>query len=305
MPDAIGVLVMSYGTASDQDDVERYYTDIRGGRPPEPEALEELKGRYAAIGNTFPLNRITNEQAAALEAELGSGYRTFIGMKHSPPFVADAVQLMHDAGVRRAVGLVLAPHYSRMSIGGYIDRVRKSVPDDGPAFTFVEQWYDHPQFLDVLTERVRRARASLTDEERANDLVVFAAHSLPTKILKYGDPYPAQLQETADLVGKRLDLPRFRIGWQSEGRTPDPWLGPPLDEIIRKAAAEGHTGVVVCPCGFVADHLEVLYDIDIEARRAAEEAGIRLVRTESMNSDPEFIRALAAVVRDHVAGMEE
>jgi len=301
MTTPIGILVMAYGTASDRDDVERYYTDIRGGRAPSPEALEELKARYAAIGDTFPLTKITTEQADALGRALGETFRTYIGMKHSPPFVAEGVARMRDDGIQNAVGLVLAPHYSKMSIGGYIDRVKKAVDEDGgPAFTFVEQWYDHPAFLEVLTERVASARASLTDEERENDLVVFTAHSLPTKILEYGDPYPAQLQDTADRVAGALGLDRYRIGWQSEGRTPDPWIGPPLDEIIRKSAAEGHSAIVVCPAGFVSDHLEILYDIDIEARAVAEEAGVVLVRSASMNADPAFIDALAKVVRDHV-----
>lgn len=300
MTTPIGVLVMAYGTAKDQDDVERYYTDIRGGREPAPEALADLKARYAAIGDTFPLTEITNRQAEALGRTLGETFRTYVGMKHSPPFVAEGVARMREDGIEHAVGLVLAPHYSKMSIGGYIDRATKAVEDGGPSFTFVEQWYDHPAFLQVLTERVAAARASLTDEERENDLVVFTAHSLPTKILEYGDPYPAQLQDTADRVAGALGLDRYRIGWQSEGRTPDPWIGPPLDEIIRKSAAEGYSAIVVCPAGFVSDHLEILYDIDIEARSVAEEAGIVLARTASMNDDPAFIGALAKVVRDHV-----
>jgi ferrochelatase len=208
---------------------------------------------------------------------------------------------MREDGIANAVAVALAPHYSRMSIGGYIDRVKKALEEDPrPAFTYVEQWYGHPAFLEVLTARVGEARSALTDEERANDLVVFTAHSLPTKILEYGDPYPAQLQDTAERVAAALGLDRYRVGWQSEGRTPDPWIGPPLEEIIAKAAADGHTAVVVCPAGFVSDHLEILYDIDIEARRVAEEAGIVLVRTRSLNADPDFIRALAKVVRDHV-----
>jgi ferrochelatase len=183
--------------------------------------------------------------------------------------------------------------------------VKNSLPEDGPAFTFIEQWYDHPAFLELLAERVRAARERLTEQERENDLVVFTAHSLPTKILEYGDPYPAQLQDTADRVASALKLDRYRIGWQSEGRTQDPWLGPQIDEIIQKAAVDGHSAVVVCPCGFVADHLEVLYDLDIEAKDVAERSRIPFVRTESMNASPPFIAALAAVVRDHLADQEE
>jgi ferrochelatase len=304
--EAIGVLAMYYGTPSGPEDVERYYTDIRGGRRPSPQALAELRQRYAAIGNTFPLERITREQAAALEAELnreGPGFRVFLGAKHSPPFIPGVVAEMGRAGIEDAVGIVLAPHYARMSVGGYIDRVTKAA--GGPRFTFVESWYDHPAFVEVLTDRVRAALDRLDPSQRADALVLFTAHSLPARIVNEGDPYPDQLRHTAELVAGRLGLPRFDIGWQSAGRTPEPWLGPPLEESIEKAAADGRPAVVVCPCGFVADHLEILYDVDIEARGAAERAGIRLERTESMNADPAFVRALAAVVRDHLAARGE
>jgi protoporphyrin/coproporphyrin ferrochelatase len=304
----VGVLLMYYGTASGPDDVDRYYTDIRGGRPPAPEALEELKGRYAAIGNTFPLARITTEQAEALETELNTTqdarFRVYVGAKHSPPFVADAVERMAEDGIRSGVGLVLAPHYSRMSVGSYIDRARRARPD-GLELTFVQSWHLHPAFLEVLTKRVGDALDQLTVEERSDALVIFTAHSLPARIVEEGDPYPEQLRETGEAVAVRLGLERWTTGWQSAGRTPEPWLGPPLDEQVEKAAADGHTAVVVVPCGFVADHLEILYDVDIEASRAAERAGIRMVRTESMNADPAFIRALADVVRHHIEGRRE
>jgi ferrochelatase len=303
----LGLLVMAYGTARGPEDVERYYTDIRGGRPPSPEHVEDLGRRYAAIGNTFPLERITGKQAGALERELNAGdgprFRSYLGWKHSPPHVPDVVRTMAQEGITDAVGIVMAPHYSRMSIGGYADRVRKGLPEDGSLrVSMVESWYDHPEFLGVLAERLRGAMALLTDEERRDPLVVFTAHSLPEKILEQGDPYPDQLRETAELVAGRAGVNTANVttGWQSAGRTGEPWLGPPLDEVIAKAAADGRTAVVVCPCGFVSDHLEILYDIDIEAQEAAREAGIRLVRTESMNADPAFIRAVAAVVRDHV-----
>jgi protoporphyrin/coproporphyrin ferrochelatase len=164
----------------------------------------------------------------------------------------------------------------------------------------IDSWHAHLASIEVLADRVRAAREQLTDSERSNDLTVFSAHSLPARIVDEGDPYPDQLRETAQAVAGRLGLERFTTGWQSPGRTDEPWLGPPLDELIAKAAAGGHTAMVACPCGFTADHLEIQYDIDIEARAAADEAGIRLVRTESMNDDPAFIRAVAAVIRDHV-----
>ena len=292
------LLVMAYGTASGPDDIERYYTDIRGGRTPAPELIEELRERYAAIGNTFPLDRITREQAAGLEAELG--VRAYVGYKHSPPFVGDTVRQMAADGVRDAVGIVMAPHYSRMSIGGYIERAERARPEE-MRLRVIESWHLHPVFIAVLSDRVREAREQLDEAARKNDLVIFSAHSLPERIVAEGDPYPRQLSETAAAVATSLTLQRYTAAWQSAGRTQEAWLGPPLDEVVGKAAADGHTGVVVCPCGFTADHLEVLYDVDIEAKAAAEAAGIPLVRTRSMNAEPDFIAAVAAVVRDHMA----
>jgi ferrochelatase len=291
------VLVMAYGTASGPDDVERYYTDIRGGRTPSPDLVEDLKRRYAATGNQFPLDRITGAQAEALGRELGMS--AYVGYKHSPPFIPDVVREMTADGIRDAVGIVMAPHYSRMSIGGYVHRVRRG-EEQGLRVYVIGSWHTHPAFVDVLADRVAAARRRLTDAERSNDLVIFSAHSLPARIVDQGDPYPDQLRETAEAVAARLSLVRFTTGWQSAGRTGEPWLGPPLDETIAKAAADGHTAVVSCPCGFTADHLEILYDIDIEAQEAAAQAGVRLVRTESMNDDPAFIRAVAEVIRDHV-----
>ena len=303
MTEPTGLLVMAYGTAAGPDDIERYYTDIRGGRSPTPEALEDLRARYTAIGNTFPLDRITREQAAGLEAELNArGDRTwkaYVGYKHSPPFVTEAVVRMERDGITEAYGIVMAPHYARMSIGGYLDRVRAGNPR-AMRIHVIQSWNTHPSFVEVLSNRVAAARDRLMEDELANDLVIFSAHSLPARIVEEGDPYPDQLRETGEAVAERLGLERWVTAWQSAGRTPEPWLGPPLEEVVAKAAADGHTAVVSCPCGFTADHLEVLYDVDIEAADAAEEAGIRLVRTESMNADPAFIRAVADVVTDHL-----
>ncbi|HEX2090580.1 MAG TPA: ferrochelatase [Actinomycetota bacterium] len=307
MSERVAVLAMAYGTAAGPDDIERYYMDIRGGRPPSPELLAELKDRYAAIGNRFPLLEITRRQATALEKELElrepGRFKVYLGMKHSPPFIAEGVARIRGDGIRRGVGLVLAPHYSRMSVGTYIERVQSALREDGepsPMFTFVESWYDNPEFIDILSSRVAEAIARLRPHEQEGCAVVFTAHSLPARIVSEGDPYPAQLQETADLVAKNLGLTSYLTAWQSAGRTPEPWLGPDLGHVVRELAREGHSAVVVCACGFVADHLEILYDLDIEARREAATAGITLVRTESMNDDPAFIRALTAVVLNHV-----
>jgi ferrochelatase len=305
----IGILAMAYGTASGPDDVERYYTDIRGGRAPTPELLEGLKARYAAIGNRFPLLEITERQGAGLQRVLDErqpgGFRVYLGMKHSSPSIAEGVATMRDDGIERGLGLVLAPHYSRLSIGTYIERVEEAVADHGgPAFSFVRSWHDHPRFIDVLSSRVADAIGNLKPAQRDGVVVVFSAHSLPARILDEGDPYPKELQGTADLVAERLGLGEYTTGWQSAGRTPEPWLGPDLAVVIEELAAKGHPAVVVCACGFVADHLEILYDLDIEAQEVAARSGIRLVRTESMNDDPRFVAALADVVLDHLATRE-
>ena len=317
----IGVLVMAYGTASGPDDIERYYTDIRGGRTPTPEHLAELKDRYAAIGNVFPLLDTTREQAEGIVERLNAAagerdaYRAYLGMKHSEPFIADAVASMRADGVERAIGIVMAPHWSGMSVETYIERVIQATQDDGggPAFTFVRSYHDHPAFIAFLTARVAEALGRLTDGERANAAVIFSAHSLPVRTLEDGTQrcktcdcdgscrYRDGLQETADLVAERLRLDDYLIAWQSAGRTSDPWWGPPIEAVIEELATAGRDAVVVCSAGFVADHLEILYDLDIEARGIAESGGTRFERTRMPNADPEYLDVLATVVREHLA----
>ncbi len=316
MKQTIGVLVMAYGTAAGPEDIERYYTDIRGGRAPTAEHLEELKSRYAAIGNRFPLLETTRRQAESLERELnaepeGPHYRVYLGMKHSPPFIAEGVERMRSDRIEHAIGLVLAPHWSGMSVETYVERVEKALAEGGPAFTFVRRWYDHPLFLDFLVSRVSDALERLSQGDREGTAVIFSAHSLPTRALPDGTlrckacdlcpqacRYVAQLQDTADQVAGELGLQDYLIAWQSAGRTADAWWGPAVDDMIRDLTATGHRAIVVCSAGFVADHLETLYDLDIEARQLAEEAGIRFERTEMPNADPAFMRVLAAVVRE-------
>ena len=320
MTDPIGVLVMAYGSASGPEDIERYYTDIRGGRPPSPEHLAALRERYAAIGNRFPLLDITGRQAAGLDAELNAGhdgaFRTYIGMKHSPPFIAEAVERMRTDGIDRAIGIVMAPHWSGMSVGTYVERVERAVAErGGPRFTFVRSYHDHPLFVDLLEGRVRDAIASLSEDARERAAAVFSAHSLPVRSTDDGsircrdcdcDPscrYRDGLQETADLVARRLGVASYEIGWQSAGRTPDPWWGPPIEDVIRDLAGAGNPAVVVCSAGFTADHLEILYDLDVEAKHVADEVRVEFARTEMPNADPAFVRALAAIVRDHLGAV--
>ncbi|HZD16640.1 MAG TPA: ferrochelatase [Actinomycetota bacterium] len=317
----IGVLVMAYGTAAGPGDIERYYADIRGGRPPSPELLRELTHRYEAIGNRFPLLNITRAQAEGIERELNAGstgaFRAYLGMKHSPPWIAEAIDEMRRDGIERAVGVVMAPHWSAMSVGSYRERVERAL-DGGsaPAMTFVDAFDRQPLFLDLLSDRVAHALGTLGPAEREGAVVLFSAHSLPVRELDDGSlrcklcedcdvacAYRLGLQATADAVAARLGISRHGTAWQSAGRTADPWWGPPIDEVIAELAEGGARAVVVCPAGFVADHLEILFDLDVECRRIAEEAGMHFVRTEMPNADPAYCRAVAAVVRDHLAAV--
>ena len=318
----VGVLVMAYGTASGPDDIERYYTDIRGGRSPAPEHLAELRDRYAAIGDVFPLLDTTRAQAAGLVDRLNGSdrmYRAYLGMKHSAPSISEAVARMRDDGIEHAIGIVMAPHWSGMSVETYVERVRAAVDElgGGPTFSFVRSYHAHPSFVKFLAARVSDALERLTPADRSGAMVLFTAHSLPTRATGDGSlrcktcdcagscRYRDGLQETADLVARTTGLRSYGIAWQSAGRTTDPWWGPPVEESILEAAALGHRAVVVCSAGFVADHLETLYDLDIEAKAIAEAAGIRFVRTKMPNADPEYLDVLADVVRDHLIEARE
>lgn len=275
-----GVLVMAYGTPASPDDVEAYYTDIRRGRPPTPEQVAELRSRYEAIGGISPMLERTRAQVAALQGALGGGYRVTLGQKHAAPFIEDGRADLEALGVDRIIGLVLAPHYSAMSVGQYEERAK---PD-----AMIRSWHLEDGLVELLADRVRDARVDDDTE------VLFTAHSLPARILDTGDPYPDQLRETAEAVAARAGVARWRTAWQSAGRTPEPWLGPDIGEVIPTLDA---SRVVVAPVGFTSDHLEVLYDVDVVARGIAENAGKTLVRTASLNDDPRFISVLAEVIR--------
>jgi ferrochelatase len=274
---------MAYGSPERAEDIPAYFSDIRGGRPVRPEAVEELAERYRRIGGSSPLNRITEAQRAALERK--TGLPVYVGMKHWAPWIPEAVERALGDGAQRLVGLVLAPHYSRISIGGYRDRLEQAL--DGRAeLVFVESWHDHEPYLELLAERVRGTDAH----------VVFTAHSLPERILAEGDPYRDQLLETSQLVAERAGLESWSFAFQSESRTGEPWLGPDILVELESLHARGLGKVLVAPVGFVSDHLEILWDLDVAARERAAELGLRLERIESLNDDPGFIRALAALV---------
>jgi protoporphyrin/coproporphyrin ferrochelatase len=297
-----GILFMAYGGPNSLDDVEPYLLDVRGGRPTPAELVEEIRERYAAIGGSSPLLQITRRQAQAVEKELnrrlGEGrVRAYTGMRHWDPRIAQAVQEMQADGIRKAVALVMAPHYSKMSIAVYMKRLEEAVAEIGAEIEIlpVFDWHNHPGLVAAVAEK---ARLGMDRFEGRIPFVVFTAHSLPERILKDGDPYKEQLQETALLVSQALELPDS--GWcfsfQSAGRTGEPWLGPQIEEVVPALIDQGHKDLLLVPVGFVADHVEVLYDIDIEAAALAREKGACLLRSESLNDSPTFISALADLI---------
>jgi protoporphyrin/coproporphyrin ferrochelatase len=296
-----GVLLMAYGTPATLADVEAYYTHIRRGRPPEPAQLAELIGRYRAIGGSSPLLEVSRAQADGLQEELnaaGEGrFHVELGMKHAPPFIEDGVQALIAAGAQRVLALVLAPHYSPLSVGEYIARARAAA-GERLALAFVEHWHLEPSYITLLADRVRAAVGSFPAEAREQLDVIFTAHSLPSRILASDDPYPRQLCETAAAVARSLGLTRWSIAWQSAGRTSEQWLGPDVLQVVRELAGTGSRGAIVCPAGFTSDHLEILYDLDVECRALAVQLGLDWRRTESLNADPAFLRVLADLVLD-------
>jgi ferrochelatase len=295
MADPLGVVVMAYGTPASPADVEAYYTHIRRDHAPTAEQLADLVRRYDAIGGTSPLAERTEAQraglAAALEARAPGRCRVVLGQKHAPPFIEDAVTSLADDGVPGLVGLVLAPHFSQASVGQYEDRLVAAASTRSVRVETIDSWHLEPAYLDFLVHAVRVALASLPERTK----VLFTAHSLPERAL-VDDPYPAQLHESAAAVAKVLGLSEsgWSIAWQSAGRTPEPWRGPDVLEVILELAATGEAdGVLVCPQGFVSDHLEVVYDLDIEAAAVAADVGLAFARTRVLNDEPAVLGQLA------------
>lgn len=298
------VVVMAYGTPRTKEEILPYYTDIRRGRPPTDEALQDLINRYEAIGGLSPLKKLTEDQRDALQRELDAiqpgHFQVFLGLKHATPFVEEAVAEIVQQGFTRIVGLVLAPHYSSYSIGQYMGRVREAAAPHGIEVTGVESWARNDEFIDFLATDMKKKLASLPERTK----VLFTAHSLPQRIIDGGDPYPDELRATAELVAERAGLTRWSqwsIAWQSAGRTPEPWIGPDILEVIDsigtiRTSEEPIDGVLVSACGFVADHLEVLYDLDIEAAHRAETHGLAFARTACVNDDAKVMASLARMV---------
>jgi ferrochelatase len=299
----VGVLLMAYGTPRNLGEVEAYFTHIRRGRRPSDEELEELRERYRRIGGTSPLRAVTEAQAASLQTALdrraAGRFRVYLAMKHAHPFIPDVTRRMLRDGVQEVVALVLAPHESRMILDEYLEYAAPVLAEHpGVRLSPVRTWHLNPGYLAALEGRIRKALGELADPPA----VIFTAHSLPKRILEWNDPYPDRLRETCEALAARLRLPRWWFAYQSAGQGTIPWLGPDILEVLPEVRAEGARAVLVTPIGFVADNLEILYDLDIEAAERARELGLAFRRTESLNADETLIEGLADEV-ERAVGM--
>ena len=295
MPDAppFAVLLMAHGTPESVDQMTDYLRLVRGGREPSAELVTEMTHNWEAIGGHSPLTEITMRQAAALHERLassGADIPVVVGMRNWKPFIADAMKEIEATGARHIVGIPLAPQFSTLSVQKYMEAATAAL-SRGVTFSCVRSFHDHPLLIDAFAERVREA-APRSDEE-----VIFTAHSLPQRVASGGDPYPDEVAATAKLVAARSRIDAYLRAYQSAGRTPEPWLGPDLSELIRARAGAGAKKFLIVPIGFVCDHTEVLFDIDVQAAAAARDCGVSLRRTESLNDSPAFIAALAALVQ--------
>jgi ferrochelatase len=293
---------MAYGSPDRLEEVEAYFTDIRGGRAPSREAVEELTSRYRRVGVPTPLLSVSMELGRGLERQLnldppdGVIYTVHLGMKHWTPRIATAIDEVVDSGADQVIAIVLAPHYSKISTAGYRRQVEKALNGAAPdiSLDFVESWHELEGYLQALAENVRALRAEFANPQEV--VAVFTAHSLPARILDEGDPYQEQLLRTSELVARRAGIEQWRFSYQSQSHTGEPWLGPDLLDTVEELAGQGHRAVLVASVGFIADHLEILYDIDIEAKEKADALGIELRRTPMLNADPRLAHALHALV---------
>jgi len=305
----IGVLMMAYGGPNTLDDVEPYLADIRHGRPTPPELLAEITERYRLIGGKSRILEITNAQARGVEQRLnenasdGVTFRTYVGMRHWHPYIAEVVPQMLADGVEEIVAIVMAPHFSRMSVGAYLGKLNKALIEQGADIPVipVESWKDEPAFIDAISRRIEDTRQRFSEDIREDVPLLFTAHSLPARILESGDPYPTELQTSVDLVVSKLQPRNWRWAFQSQGASSEPWLGPTVEDTLAEMAEQGFKNVLFVPIGFVCDHVEVLFDIDIEHREQAEELGMRLERIDMLNDDPGLIEAVSNAVQHAVA----
>jgi protoporphyrin/coproporphyrin ferrochelatase len=281
------ILLMAHGTPSSLDQMPEYLARVRGGRPASDQLLAEMRHNYLAMGGRSPLTEITFRQRDALAARLGGDFRVAVGMRNWHPFIAEALSGLVASGVTRVVGIPLAPQFSAVSVQKYLEAAREALPP-GVAFECVPSYHANPLLLDAFAARVRESGGPAPDE-----LVVFTAHAVPERVIAAGDPYADEVRATARGVAERAGIGEYAVAFQSAGRTPEPWIGPELNGLIRERAAAGTRHVLVVPVGFVCDHTEILFDIDIQAATTAAECGVRLRRTASLNDSPVFIDLLA------------
>lgn len=301
-----GILVLAYGTPEKPEDIEPYYTHIRGGRPPTPAALENLRERYRLVGGRTPLLDLSQGVADGLQARLDQQapgqYKVYLGMKHWHPYIGEVVPRIAADGVREVIGVALAPHYSRFSLEGYRKYISQALdllePQQRFTLHFIESWHDHPLFRRLIAGRIAETLAAFPADARDHVRVVFSAHSLPEKIVATGDPYPRQLAESAAGIAELLGLAEYGFCYQSAGMTGEPWLGPDILDYLGELREAGVRDVLSAPFGFVAEHLEVLWDIDTEAQQKADELGMTLRRIRMPNADPEFVEVIRAVVAE-------
>ncbi len=292
--DCIALLLMAYGGPTSLAEVEPYLLDVRG-RPVSAALLAEITARYARIGGRSPILELTQAQAAGVERLLGERFAVYVGMRHWHPYIRDVVEQIVARGPRRLVGIVLAPHYSAMSVGAYEKQLLEAAAGR-LELALVRRWWDHPKFLEAVAGRVTQALQAFPTPSAVQ--VLFTAHSLPQRILASGDPYPDQLRASAQAVAQRSGLRTWHSAYQSAGATAEPWLGPEAGALMTELAGQGHQAFLIVPIGFVCDHVEVLYDVDVVYRALAERLGVRLERTPSLNDDPLLVTALAEIAHD-------
>lgn len=302
----IGVLIMAYGGPNSLDELPGYLADIRSGRPTTPEVLAEISHNYSQIGGKSPLLAITEKQIAGVAAQLNPAhFRLYAGMRHWAPWIEEVVGQMVEDGITHAISLVLAPHFSKLSVAKYQGKIADGLEmyHGQIEFQHIASYHNAPKLIQALANRVALGLAKWTADEQEHVHVIFSAHSLPTRILKMGDPYDSQLRETAQLVADKAGLPADRWSWsyQSAGRSPEPWFGPQIQEYLPTLAGQGIKNVISIPVGFVADHVEILFDIDIQAQEVARTLGMRLVRPPALNDDPLYIETLVDLIQAQAA----
>lgn len=299
------LLIMAYGGPGSLEDVRPYLLDVRNYRPTSDEIVAEITERYRQIGGRSPILELTRAEGAGIEKALndlageGERWKVWVGMRHWHPFIKDVLAEMRGAGVVRAVGMVMAPHYSSMSIGAYFTRAEEA--DSGIELAPVTSWNLNPGYLDALHDRIADALEKFPAEARRDVPIIFTAHSLPERILEHGDPYPDELRATVDALVERLPGQEWHWAYQSAAMTADPWLGPDAGEVIQQLHSEGKTNILICPIGFICEHVEILFDIDIEYQHLARKLGVRLERIEMLNDHPDMLAGLAQVARGRAA----